>query len=102
MDREQLIKKAREIVHKNEKDLGGKATQLQNLRELVRSGAPLEEIILYIDYQRARGQLPDGFARALTKYLDEQKKAFRNHPDDLKYFIGNLVRAGMIYAKQGG
>lgn len=99
MDRSDLIKEARKIVEDPEVNLKGKATQLQNLRELVRKGAPLEEIILYIEYQKARNQLPGKFADSLKQYLEKNRSNFRNEPDDLKYFIGNLVRAGMIRAR---
>lgn len=99
MDRSDLINEARKIVEDPEVNLKGKATQLQNLRELVRKGAPLEEVILYIQYQKARGQIPNKMAGKLVRYLTDQKDYFKANPEDLKYFIGNLVRAGMIRAR---
>ena len=95
--REEFIKKAREIV-KNSGLKGDKKTQLQNMRSYVRKDIPLDEFILYLEYQAARNSLPKDFVNSLTKYLSENRALFSNR-ENLKYFIGNLVRAGMVYLK---
>jgi len=90
MDKKEEIAKKVIALCENEKDKikGVSAAQLQNLRSLVKRTQDVNEIIIYLEYQGAR----ESKMRDFSQIIKNEIKKFENSPEDLKHFIGNLVR----------
>jgi hypothetical protein len=100
MNKKEIAKKVIELCE-NEKDKikGVSPAQLQNLRSLVKRTQDVNEIIIYLEYQGAR----ESKMRDFSQIIKNEIKKFENSPENLKYFIGNLVRyaTSIIKSKEG-
>ncbi len=98
--KEKIFEKVNRVVSaSNVVEFKEKKSQLQNLRELARKDVILDEFILYVEYQKARKQLPGKFSNELLKVLQDEKNSLFKDPDAFKYFIGNLVRKALAQIK---
>jgi hypothetical protein len=100
MNKKEIAKKVIELCeNKKDKIKGVSLAQLQNLRSLVKRTQDVNEIIIYLEYQGAR----ESKMRDFSQIIKNEIKKFENSPEDLKYFIGNLVRyaTSIIKSKEG-
>jgi hypothetical protein len=96
----ELVKRACDVaaLARMERNRGGRAeanshSQLRNLLEYARSGALVEELTLFIDYQVKRNKLSPEFAKGLKGAIEEVAK---NDPElageSIPLFFGYLCR----------
>jgi hypothetical protein len=113
MNKKEIAKKVIELCNKYKTLIENLSTsQFQNLRYLGKRTQIIDEIKIYLEYQATRMQLKaeekekKELKSELKKFLGEINEIinnFKENPEDLKYFIGNLVRyaTSIIKSKEG-
>lgn len=97
-DIDELVREARALCRKHARNLPARAG-LQTLLRFAQGTASVEEIVLFIEYQASRDQLrkaKDFLTEAATLIADR----FPGDPEQARRFLGLLVRAGNVEAKQ--
>jgi len=100
MDKKEIAGKVIKLCKESKAEIQNVSlSQLHNLRTLVKRTQVVDEIKIYLDYQSAREDAVKKFFEKIKNELENMEREGLSR-EDLKYFIGNLVRYAYSMIKE--